>query len=48
MKYKQKVPLKVYFENDVIVGEYFADIEVENKIIIELKAIENLEKIHFA
>ena len=48
IKCEQQVPLKVYFENDVIVGEYFADIVVENKIIIELKAIENLDKIHFA
>lgn len=29
-------------------GEYFADIVVENKIILELKAIENLNKIHYA
>jgi len=45
---QQQAPLKVYFENKVIVGEYFADLVVENKIIIELKAVENLEKIHFA
>ena len=42
LKCKQQKPLKVYFENGVIIGEYFADIVVENKIIIELKAIENL------
>lgn len=45
---EQQIQLKVYFEDDVEVGEYFADIVVENKIIIELKAIENLNKIHFA
>ncbi|MFQ5606129.1 MAG: GxxExxY protein [bacterium] len=45
---QQQVPLKVYFEDDVVVGEYFADLLVENKVIIELKAMENLEKIHFA
>ncbi len=45
---QQQVHLKVYFENNVIVGEYVADIVVDNKIIIELKAIENLNKIHFA
>jgi len=45
---QQQVPLKVLFENNVVVGEYFADIVVENKIITELKVVENLDKIHFA
>jgi len=45
---QQQVPLKVYFENDVVVGEYFADLVVENKIIIELKTVQSLEKIHYA
>jgi len=31
-----------------IVGEYFADIVVENTVIIELKAMEQLQKIHEA
>lgn len=30
------------------VHQYFADLIVENKIIIELKAISNLDKIHMA
>lgn len=45
---QQQVPLKVYFEENVVVGEYIADILVENKIIIELKSVENLDKIHYA
>lgn len=45
---QQQVPLKVYFEDNVVVGEYFADLVVENKIIIELKTAENLDKIHYA
>ena len=45
---KQQKPIKVYFENDIIVGEYFADIIVENKIILELKTVHLLDKIHFA
>ena len=45
---QQHVPLKVYFEDNVVVGQYFADLVVENKIIIELKTVENLEKIHYA
>ncbi len=45
---QQQAPLKVYFENNVVVGEYFADLVVENKIIVELKTVENIEKIHYA
>lgn len=45
LKAEQQKPIKVIFENK-IVGEYFADIIVENKIIIELKAIESLNPTH--
>lgn len=45
---EQQVPIKVYFENNIVVGEYVADMVVENKIIIELKAIDALDNIHFA
>ena len=48
IKCEQQMPLKVYFENNIVVGEYFADIVVENKIVLELKTIENLNKIHYA
>jgi GxxExxY protein len=41
---KQK-PLKVYY-NDRIVGDYYADIIVNNCVIIELKAAENLIEEH--
>ncbi|MFA5300110.1 MAG: GxxExxY protein [Lutibacter sp.] len=37
---KQK-PIKVYYDNE-LVGEYFADIVVNNCVIIELKALESL------
>ena len=30
----QQVPLKVYFEDEVVIGEYIADWVVENKIIL--------------
>ena len=45
---EQQVALKVYFEDEVVVGEYVADLVVENRIIVELKTAENLDKIHFA
>lgn len=38
---KNQVPIKVYY-SDQIVGDYFADIIVQDKVIIELKAHENL------
>ncbi len=40
---ENQVPVKVLYGNEII-GEYFADILVENKIIIELKAIKQLMK----
>ena len=40
-------PIKVEYKGE-IVGEYFADIVVENQVILELKAIESLQKIHEA
>ncbi len=41
---KQK-PIKVYYEKEVI-GEYYADVVVNNLIIIELKTAETLCKEH--
>ena len=40
-------PITVYYD-DIKVGEYFADIIVENRVIIELKAAEVLKKEHEA
>ena len=45
LKAETQVPITVQYKN---VGEYFADVVVENRVILELKAIENLEKIHEA
>ena len=41
LKYIQQVPIKVHFEGQLI-GEYFADIVVENKVIIELKTVDEI------
>jgi len=43
----QQAPINVHFE-DQLVGEYFADIFVDNKIIVELKAVSVLSKAHEA
>ena len=41
IKAEAQVPTKIYYK-DVIVGDYFADIVVEDRIILELKACESL------
>ncbi len=47
LNFQQQYPLKVYFEGEVI-GEYFADIIVEKKIILELKVAEAITPVHKA
>jgi GxxExxY protein len=42
---EQQKNIQVYYEGE-IVGDYFADLFVENEIIVELKAIEKLAKVH--
>ncbi|MCE5187016.1 MAG: GxxExxY protein, partial [Planctomycetaceae bacterium] len=43
----QQHAIPVYFE-DRIVGEYFADILVDNKVIVEIKTVEHLNNAHTA
>ncbi len=38
---------KVYYKNEVV-GIYYADLIVDNKVIIEIKAVENIDDIHKA
>lgn len=45
LKVEQQYPIKVYYEGK-IVGEYVADLVVENKVIVELKAVSELNKAH--
>jgi len=47
LKVEAQVPIKVLYKNDVV-GEYIADIFVEDRVIVELKTVESLEKIHEA
>jgi len=42
-----QVPISVYFKN-IIVGEYFADMIVDKKIILELKVVVHILPIHNA
>jgi len=38
-------PITVYYENEMV-GEYIADVIVEDKVVLELKAIKELAEIH--
>jgi GxxExxY protein len=44
---RQQAPADVYFQGKVI-GQYFADILVDNKVILELKTIDVIANIHTA
>jgi len=44
---ENQVPINVSYKGE-IVGQYFADILVEGKVIIEIKTVQNLDKIHEA
>jgi len=46
-KAESQVPIRVSYKGEEV-GEYFADIIVENELILELKAVQSLEKIHEA
>jgi GxxExxY protein len=47
LKAVQQAPISVLFESS-LVGEYFADMLVEDKVIVEFKAISELSKAHEA
>ena len=44
---QKEVPLKVYYENQVV-GDYVADIIVDGKIVLELKSVKELHPAHEA
>ncbi len=47
LRIKQECPLKVLYR-DKVVGDFFADLVVEDELIVELKSVERLEKVHEA
>ena len=47
LKTLPQAPLKVYYK-DELVGDYMADILVENEIIIELKTVKEFDDTHIA
>jgi GxxExxY protein len=47
LKVEHQVPLKVWYD-EIVVGEFFADLIVEDTVLVELKAISGLDPIHSA
>ena len=47
LKAVNQISISVEYKGNVV-GEYFADILVEDKVILELKAVDSLQKIHEA
>ncbi len=48
IKAEQQVPLKVYDEDGTLLGDYFADILVDDRLILELKAVRTVHDEHVA
>jgi GxxExxY protein len=44
---QQEVPLKVHYREQVV-GDFFADLVINDELIVELKSVEHLSKIHEA
>ncbi len=45
LKAIQQSPVEVFYKGD-LVGDYITDIIVQDKVILELKSVENLNKVH--
>ena len=48
LEVKQQHPLKVFDEDGTLLGEFFADLYVENTLIVELKATRAVAEEHIA
>ncbi|MDP3487780.1 MAG: GxxExxY protein [Bacillota bacterium] len=46
LEVRQQYPLKVFYEG-VVVGEYFADLLIEDRVVVELKVASELTKVHY-
>ena len=47
LKTKQQYPITIKY-GESVVGEYIADLLVEDCLLVEIKAVSEFEKIHFA
>lgn len=44
---RQQTGINVYYDS-IIVGDYVADLLVENEVLVELKAVKAIDNVHFA
>lgn len=44
---KQQYPIEVFYDG-VIVGQFVADLLIENKILVELKTVKGIDEIYLA
>jgi len=47
LKFNCQQPLQVFYDG-ILVGDYIADLIVENEIIVELKTVKNIDDSHLA
>ena len=47
LKVQQQYPIQVYYDG-IVVGDYVADLFIEDCILVELKAVKALDEIHQA
>lgn len=45
---EQQVPIKVHDEDGTVIGDYFADLLVEGRLIVEIKAASTVLPEHYA
>ena len=45
LKVEEEKPLKVYYDGQVV-GDFYVDLFVEEAVIVELKSVQNLTKVH--
>lgn len=45
---KQQHPLKVLDEDGTLLGEFFSDLLIENRLVVELKAVRTVAEEHIA
>ena len=48
LEVKQQHPIKVYDDDGTLIGEYFADLLVEGRLVVELKACRSTADEHVA
>ncbi|MGQ1787118.1 MULTISPECIES: GxxExxY protein [unclassified Saccharicrinis] len=46
--FKREAPLNIEYDGNILNKQYFADFTCYNKIIVELKAVKELDNIHEA